>query len=75
MCSPDAEPEECKGSGSTFAGSLGAEASSTSATIWPAVGFLLFGSFMRGLGYTCYIVIGLPYLDDNSKWVQMDFEI
>lgn len=57
MCSPDAEPKECKNNGS----------GSSSATVWPAVGFLLFGSFMRGLGYTCYIVIGLPYLDDNSK--------
>ena len=52
----DKHAEECA------AGGLAA-----SATVWPAVACLLFGSFMRGLGYTCYVVVGLPYLDDNSK--------
>lgn len=37
------------------------------ATLWPAVCFLVIGSFARGLGYTCYFVIGFPYLDDNLK--------
>jgi len=35
------------------------------ATVWPAVVMLILGSFARGLGYTCYFVIGFPYLDDN----------
>ena len=35
------------------------------ATIWMAVVLLFIGSFFRGIGFTCYFVIGLPYLDDN----------
>ena len=40
-------------------------ASGRGATVWTAVFFLILGSFARGLGYTCYFVIGFPYLDDN----------
>ena len=37
------------------------------ATVWPAVIILVLGSWFRGMGYTCYFVVGLPYLDDNIK--------
>lgn len=35
------------------------------ATVWLAVFILFIGSFFRGIGFTCYFVIGFPYLDDN----------
>nr|XP_046917445.1 solute carrier organic anion transporter family member 74D-like [Dermatophagoides farinae] len=34
-------------------------------TKWLAVVILFFGSFFRGIGFTCFFVIGFPYLDDN----------
>ncbi len=34
-------------------------------TVWPAVILLWSGSFLRGLGFTAYFVIGMPYLDDS----------
>ena len=34
-------------------------------TIWPAVFMLWMGSFLRGLGFTAYFVIGMPYIDDS----------
>ncbi|CAG2109758.1 unnamed protein product, partial [Medioppia subpectinata] len=34
-------------------------------TVWPAVVIFLIGSAFRGLGYTAYWVIGMPYIDDS----------
>lgn len=34
-------------------------------TVWPAVFLLALGSFFKGIGFTCFFVIGFPYLDDN----------
>ena len=34
-------------------------------TKWLAVIILFFGCFFKGIGFTCYFVIGFPYLDDN----------
>ncbi|CAG2117913.1 unnamed protein product, partial [Medioppia subpectinata] len=34
-------------------------------TIWPAVITLIIGSAFRGIGYTTYWVIGVPFLDDS----------
>ena len=34
-------------------------------TVWPAVILLWMGSFLRGLGFTAYFVIGMPYIDDS----------
>ena len=34
-------------------------------TVWTAVVLLWIGSCFRGLGLTCYYIIGMPYLDDN----------
>lgn len=40
-------------------------------TIWPAVGILLFGSFVRGIGATCYWVVAFPAIDDSlPKYIQ-----
>lgn len=40
---------------------------SKGATVWPAVALLLVGSFFRGLGYTSLVVVGLPFMDDNTS--------
>ncbi|XP_054156342.1 solute carrier organic anion transporter family member 74D-like [Oppia nitens] len=34
-------------------------------TVWLAVVLLWSGSFLRGLGFTAYFVIGMPYVDDS----------
>ncbi|CAG2173418.1 unnamed protein product [Oppiella nova] len=34
-------------------------------TVWGAVVLLWICSFVRGLGFTAYFVIGFPYIDDN----------
>ena len=34
-------------------------------TIWPAVRILLFGSFVRGIGNTCYWIVAFPAIDDS----------
>lgn len=36
-----------------------------SITIWPAVGILLFGSFVRGIGASVYWVVAFPAIDDS----------
>ena len=37
----------------------------SSHTKWLAVVILFIVSFFKGIGFTCYFVIGFPYLDDN----------
>ena len=34
-------------------------------TVWLAVLILFIGSFFKGIGFTCYFVVGFPYMDDN----------
>ncbi|KAH9403607.1 hypothetical protein TYRP_014791 [Tyrophagus putrescentiae] len=52
MCNaPDQSPTDCS--------------KDQGATIWPAVGILLFGSFVRGIGNTCYWVVAFPAIDDS----------
>ncbi|KAJ6218400.1 hypothetical protein RDWZM_009557 [Blomia tropicalis] len=51
MCSSDRTPIDCT--------------DNRGATVWFAVFVLFMGSFFRGIGFTCYFVIGFPYLDDN----------
>ncbi|CAG2170748.1 unnamed protein product, partial [Oppiella nova] len=36
-------------------------------TVWGAVILLIIGSSARGLGYTAYSVIGMPYIDDSVQ--------
>jgi hypothetical protein len=46
-------------------------------TNWVAVVILIFGSATRGVGFTAYFVVGLPYIDDfiskNSSPLYMSF--
>lgn len=53
MCPADHSLEHCE--------------NNESATVWLAVVIFILGSWFRGMGYTCYFVVGLPYLDDNIK--------
>jgi len=34
-------------------------------TVWPAVILLFIGNFIRGVGFTIFYVIALPFMDDN----------
>lgn len=61
LCSADGRLEDCS--------------EGPSVTVWPAVALLLLGSFVRGLGYTSLVVIGLPYLDDNTSKKKSPFYI
>lgn len=53
MCNVDRPLEQCE--------------DNQGVTVWPAVIIFILGSWFRGMGYTCYFVVGLPYLDDNIK--------
>lgn len=58
MCGTSADAQEACLTGSTQ--------SDHHNTVWGAVAILFLSNFIRGVGFTAYYVIAMPFIDDNT---------